>query len=121
MLIHIIRRKDNNDSLILQYTVWFLLLLLILFASIVYISPDVSMAGLGTSLVIMGVLVEFNSKRIWGEYLKQAKKRKKKLSAWQQPNEIFYKINVYLLWPLVIFMGVLSIWVAYMLSALTTV
>jgi len=115
MLLHILRR--NNDSVLLQYTMWFLLLLVLLFASIVYVSPDVSMAGLGTSLVIMGVLVELNGKTVWKDYVKYAKKNKM-ISMWKRPNKLYYNINIYILWPFVIFMGVLSIWTAYYLSTL---
>jgi hypothetical protein len=115
MLLLVLKR--DNDSVILQYTIWFLMLMLLLFASLVDAAPEVSLAGLGATLIIMGVLVELNSAKIWRDYLKSIKKFKK-MSAFQRPSKVYYNINVYILWPFIIFMGILSVWSAYYLTTL---
>jgi uncharacterized membrane protein len=115
MLLLVLKR--DNDSAILQYTIWFLMLMLLLFASLVNAAPEVSLAGLGATLIIMSVLIELNSAKIWSERLKSVKKLKK-MSALQRPKKIYYNINVYILWPFIIFMGGLSVWSAYYLTTL---
>jgi len=76
----------------------------LLFASLVNAAPEVSLAGLGATLIIMSVLIELNSAKIWSERLKSVKKLKK-MSALQRPKKIYYNINVYILWPFIIFMA----------------
>ncbi|GAC1602030.1 MAG: hypothetical protein NVS3B29_04580 [Candidatus Saccharimonadales bacterium] len=74
------------------------------------------MAGLGTLLIIGGALVEINRQRIWENYGKQYRKRKGLKNFWTKPNHTYYTINVLFLWPFIIFLGVICLWVAYSLA-----
>lgn len=113
MLLHIMRRPDEN--VLLRAVVWLLMLLILLFSAAVYVSPQISLAGLGTTLMILGVITELNADRIWRSYVKLVKKAGH-LSFWQRPNKIYYYLNVYILWPVVIGMGLWFVWLAYTLD-----
>jgi hypothetical protein len=85
------------------------------FAVIGELRPIVGLVGIGTTVIITGVLVELNRENIWENYRKQYKKKKNKL-LWTAPNRVYYNINVAFLWPFIIFLGLTCLWAAYMLS-----
>jgi UDP-N-acetylmuramyl pentapeptide phosphotransferase/UDP-N-acetylglucosamine-1-phosphate transferase len=78
--------------------------------------PVVGLVGIGTTLIVTGVLVILNRQRIWDDYVKLYRKRKGLQGMWTKPNEIYYTINVLFLWPFIIFLGFISLWAAYLLA-----
>jgi hypothetical protein len=78
--------------------------------------PTFALTGLGTTLILMGALVILNRQRIWDGYLKRYRKSKGLKGLWTKPNNIYYTLNVVFLWPFIIFLGVICLWAAYMLS-----
>ncbi len=78
--------------------------------------PIVGLVGIGTTLVITGVLVVLNRQRIWDDYVKAYKKRRGVKGIWTKPNDVYYTINVLFLWPFIIFLGLVSLLAAYVLA-----
>lgn len=78
--------------------------------------PVVGLAGLGTVLIVTGVLIELNRVRIWDNYRKTYKKQKGLANIWNKPSPIYYTINVAFLWPFIVFLGVVCLYAAYMLQ-----
>jgi hypothetical protein len=89
--------------------------LVIVFAVIAQVKPAIGLAGLGTVAIITAALVELNRERIWEDYRKLYKKSKGLKGVWHEPRETYYRINIVILWPFVAVLGVLSLWVAYMI------
>jgi hypothetical protein len=92
------------------------ILLLAAFAIIGQARPIIGLVGIGTTAIITGVLVEINRENIWETYRKQYKKNKSLKALWTAPNRVYYNINVVFLWPFIVFLGILCLWAAYMLS-----
>lgn len=79
--------------------------------------PVLALSGIGVTLIIAGVLVEKNRVEIWDEYRAEYKKRHKFFGLWSEPKQIYYTLNVSFVWPLVILLGILSLYAAYVLSS----
>jgi hypothetical protein len=92
------------------------LALLALFVILGQSKPIVGLVGIGVTAVITGALVELNRQRIWEMYRKSYRKQKGAKGLFTQPNHIYYSINVWFLWPFVMFLGVLCLYAAYMLA-----
>lgn len=61
---------------------------------------------IGTTLVLIALLVELEHKIIWQHYLKQYHPHKNKvLDVLVRPYRWVYAANVYVLWPLVLTLG----------------
>ncbi len=90
--------------------------LLAVFSLIGQAKPIIALVGLGTLLILSGALVEANRQRIWDNYGKQYRKRKGVKGFWTKPNRTYYNINVIFLWPFIIFLGAICLWVAYALA-----
>lgn len=91
-------------------------LFLLLLTVFVFMGPShavVALAGIGTTLIVMSVLVEANRERIWADYRKSYKRQKGLKSIWTEPNPRYYTINVKILWPFIFVLGVVSLWAAY--------
>ncbi len=91
------------------------LLLLAIFALLGQGRPVFGLVGIGTTLLVAGALVEVNRDRIWELYLKNHKKSKGE-AFWRRPDPVYYNINVYFLWPFTMFLGLICLWVAYIVS-----
>jgi hypothetical protein len=92
------------------------LFLLAAFVLVGDFKPVYGLVGIGTTVLIAGVMIEVNRNRIWEMYLKTHKKQKGLSSIWTKPNKLYYNLNVYMVWPFVIFMGLVCLWSAYILS-----
>jgi len=92
------------------------LALLAMFVLLGNAKPAYGLLGIGTTVVIGGLLVELNRDRIWETYLKTYKKQKGLRGVWSRPNRLYYNLNVYFLWPFVMFLGAVCLWAAYALS-----
>jgi hypothetical protein len=90
--------------------------LLLFFVILGQSKPVVGLVGLGTVLLVAGALVEFNRTRIWENYKKTYKKNKKLAGFWNQPSDVYYMINVVLLWPFIMFIGFVCLWASYVLA-----
>src|SRR4051812_20403956 len=84
--------------------------LITFFTAMAWVSPVVSLTGLGTVAIVAAALVELNAQKIWADYKKAS--RKKRRSMWTEPQPIFFTINVALLWPFVAFLGAVCLWSA---------
>ncbi len=90
--------------------------LTVAFAILGQTRPIIGLAGLGTTLVIAGALVELNRRVIWENYRKAYRKQKGVAGLWTKPDPVYYAINIVILWPFIVLLGVLCLWSAYMLS-----
>jgi hypothetical protein len=91
------------------------LFLLAVFALLGQDRPVFGLVGIGTTLIVAAVLVETNRGRIW-ELYKQNHKKSKGAGPWSRPDPVYYNINVYFLWPFILFLGLSCLWAAYMVS-----
>lgn len=87
--------------------------LLALFMIMGVAKPLVALVGIGTTAIIAAVLVEVNRVRIWDGYRKAYRKQKGLKGIFTKPNSTYYTINVVLLWPLMLLLGVLCLYTAY--------
>jgi hypothetical protein len=78
--------------------------------------PAVGLAGIGATSVIAAVLVELNRVRIWETYRKAYRKSQGMKGIWTKPSDIYYIINVIILWPLIFVLGALCLYAAYMVG-----
>ena len=90
--------------------------LLLMFALLTQIKPAFGLVGLGTLAILAAGVVELNSQRIWDEYRKGYKKQRRFTGFWHEPKDIYFKLNVYVLWPLVALLGALCLWAGYRLA-----
>jgi len=104
MIFHIHKRIPEAKSVS-----WAFVALLALFALLTIHKPAVGLSGLGTVLVLAALLVEANRDRIWESY-RQDHHRDKGTA---KPNRLYYQLNVYVAWPLVLVVGLAAIWAAY--------
>jgi len=78
--------------------------------------PIYGLVGIGTVLIVASVIVELNRQRIWDQYNKTYKKQAGVVGLWTKPNHVYYTINVAFLWPFILFLGICSLYAAYILS-----
>jgi len=90
--------------------------LFLLFAVVAQIKPVFGLVGLGTLAILAAGVVELHSQRIWDEYRKGYKKQRRFTGIWHEPKEIYFQLNVYVLWPLVALLGALCLWAGYRLA-----
>jgi uncharacterized membrane protein len=90
--------------------------LLIIFGIIAQLKPAIGLAGLGTVAIIAAALVELNRVRIWENYHQLYKKTKGLKGVWHEPREVYYRVNIVILWPFVALLGTLCLWLAYILA-----
>lgn len=90
--------------------------LILLFVLLGQAKPVYGLIGIGTVLIITAGMVEINRQRIWDQYKKTYKKQAGLLGLWTKPNQIYYTINVMILWPFIMFLGICSLFAAYVLS-----
>ena len=90
--------------------------LLVVFVLLGQTKPIVGLAGIGTVLIIAAVMIEINRQRIWDDYKKSYRKQAGKSALWTKPNHLYYTINVAVLWPVVLLLGAVCLYAAYMLG-----
>ena len=89
-----------------NFASWTFAILVISFAWLSLSRPAVGLSGLGTVLILAAILIELNRETIWQGYLKGYKKSKDPLTeALRKPRQIYYSLNVYLVWPLFFLIG----------------
>jgi ABC-type antimicrobial peptide transport system permease subunit len=93
-------------------------LLILAFAVITLYAPVVGLIGVGSLLLLAGIFVEVNADRVWQESMKWQKKNRKNVPWWNRPTPFFYAVNIYVLWPLIILMGIFALVLAYRLVGL---
>ena len=93
-------------------------LLLVVFAILTFYLPIVGLLGMGSLLLLAGIIVEMNADRIWQESAKWQKKNRKSIPWWNRPTPFFYALNVYVLWPIIILMGITDFVLAYKLAGI---
>jgi hypothetical protein len=85
------------------------------FAVLALYAPVVGLIGVGALLLVAGIIVEMNADRIWQESLKWQKKNRKKIPWWNRATPFFYTVNTYVLWPLIIILGIFCLVAGYKL------
>ena len=98
-----------------RYVGWLYGLLILIFAVITQYSVVVGLVGLGSLLLVAGIFVEMNADRIWDESKKWAKQNRKSIPWWNRPTHSYYVLNRFVLWPLVIVIGIAALVIAYKL------
>ncbi len=98
-----------------RFAAWFFIALIAAFCIVTSYQITIGLTGLGVTLLIAGVLLELNSPRIWAESLQWRKKNKNR-PWYTRPNELLYKIHIWILWPLVILLGIGALKAAYFLA-----
>jgi len=78
--------------------------------------PLYALVGIGTTVIVAAVLVELNRVRIWEDYRQAYRKQKGLKGAFTAPNPVYYTLNVVVLWPSILILGVMCLWVAYWLA-----
>jgi hypothetical protein len=100
-----------------RFAGWAFVDLIVLFAVISTVRPVVGLAGLGAVMVLGSILVEANHDMIWQTYKKNYKKTKDPVhEMFHRPNEVYNKLNVYVLWPVLFALGLGAIYAAYWLA-----
>lgn len=100
-----------------QYGNWTFAILLSIFVVISFYKPAVGLAGSGALLILGAIIVEMYSKSIWADYKSSYRPSKDKLRQfWSEPKEIYYKANIYFVWPVVLLFGIMSVAIAYVLG-----
>lgn len=113
ILSHLVLHHKNPEP---RFVPGLFIALIAIFSILGQYKPLIAMAGLGTVLIVAGTLVEANRQSIWTNYQKVYRKRKGLKGIWTKPNHTYYTINVAFLWPFIIFLGVICLWVAYSLA-----
>jgi len=73
---------------------------------------EVVFVAIGTLLILVALLVEIEHKIIWKNHTKHYHKHKNKLAdKLLRPNKVVYWLNIYVVWPLVLVLGVTVIYV----------
>lgn len=102
-----IKRKDSWGRVVgLVIFLWFLVLTSIgnLFGQL----------GLGMSLFVGGIWTLARSKDVWQDYQANWKKLpKSQKSLWNEPREVYYYLNLLILIPLAIVLGLALIFLSY--------
>lgn len=100
-----------------NYAPWVFVGILVFFMLLSPSRPAIGLAGGGAILMLGSILIEINRKQIWDNYKQNYKPSKSQLDRlWSEPKDIYYKLNVLFVWPLVFVTGLLSITVAYLLD-----
>jgi hypothetical protein len=90
---------------------WAFLDLLVLFVVIATHKPSAGLAGVGSILVLASLSVVANKRSIYQNYRESYQKPKNRwLRIFTQTNQAVYKLNVYLVWPLIFFLGLAAIY-----------
>lgn len=113
MFSKLFRRRRQPQT---YYAQGFFLVLFAFFTVVTLVKPTFGLVGLGTLAILAAGVIELNSGRIWDDYRKAYKKQRHFTGMWHEPKEIYYRLNVYVLWPLVALSGALCLWVAYQLA-----
>jgi hypothetical protein len=90
--------------------------LLAMFSLLGQAKPVFGLVGLGTVSILAAALVELNRERIWEGYRKAYRQQKGARGLLTRPNPMYYTINVLFLWPFILFLGVVCLYAAYLLS-----
>ncbi len=107
-------RKKSKPA---NFAGWAFIDLVALFSALTYFRPVVGLTGLGSVLILAAILVEANKDTIWQNYKKQYKKsRYPVVDFFNRPTDFYYKLNVYIIWPLALTLGLLAIYAAYMVG-----
>ncbi len=73
---------------------------------------EVSIVAIGTLLILVALLVEIEHKVIWKRYKKNYHKHNNKfVDELLKPNIWVYRLNIYIVWPLVLILGVAVIYI----------
>ncbi|MDF2460657.1 MAG: hypothetical protein K0S68_60 [Candidatus Saccharibacteria bacterium] len=107
-----IKHKEHRP----KFAPMIFLFLLTIFIFIGDTRPVMALVGIGTIVTIAAVLVLINRDAIWDDYRDRFKKNKGLKGVWVEPNRVYYNINVFVLWPFVLVLGILCLISAYAVS-----
>lgn len=73
--------------------------------------------GIGVLSIVIAVMVESRSSRIWKNYRRNYQPGKNKLvNVLSEPKPLYNMLNVYVLWPAVFLLGIYALYVAWHLG-----
>jgi hypothetical protein len=74
-------------------------------------TTELTLVAIGVALVFLALLVEIEHRVIWKHYKKNYRKHKNKtMHRLLKPYDWVYKVNIYVVWPLVLVLGVYLIY-----------
>jgi thiosulfate reductase cytochrome b subunit len=100
-----------------NYVSWAFVCLVLLYGAIAVHKPAIGLAGLGGIMILGSLQALANKDEIWNSYKKSYKKPKSELmKTLNEPKLIYYQLNVYVLMPLMLVLGLAAIWTAWLLA-----
>lgn len=93
-----------------------IVLMIIIFTILAQSELSSGLLGLGIILIALGTLIEVKSKQIWQNSLRWQNQTKTKLPWYHRPSMVYYRLNVWVLWPVIIVLGLAAILTALALS-----
>lgn len=99
-----------------RFAPWLYVAMVMIFVTVTQFQVIIGLTGLGVTLLIGGVILELNSPKVWADSM-QWRKKNKNMAWYQRPNKLLYQVHIWLLWPLVIFLGLSALISAYSLAA----
>lgn len=101
----------------ISFAKWVYLDLFILSAVLTLAKPAVGLMGMGVVLVLTASQVLANQNLIWRDYVAHYQKSPSRLlNKLQEPKLVYYRINRYILWPIVFGLGLAAILTAAIIS-----
>lgn len=89
---------------------WVFADLVILFLALLFFNVGTGLAGLGATMIIASMFVLANKRYIWEGYKSTYKKPKNKVTRFlSEPTNFAYKANTLVLWPAILFTGLVLI------------
>jgi len=113
MLAKLFRRHRSAQP---HYAQGVFLGLLLFFVVAAQLKPVFGLIGVGLLAIFAAGVVELNSQRIWKDYRSAYKKQRRFTGLWHEPKQLYYQLNIYVLWPLVALLGVLCLLAGYSLA-----
>ena len=106
--------KFQDKAYVPELVFW---LMFLAFTAILYYNMVVGLTGIGCVLTMSSVIILNERKAIWANYKKSYKKPKSQfMRSWGEPKDLYYRINVAIILPLVFLTGVAAIVAAFVIS-----
>lgn len=96
-----------------RFATWAYVDLFLLFGAIFFVRQSAGLAGLGAIMILGSLQILANHKAIWHDYVATYRKSSSAvLNKLQEPKPLYYRFNIYFLWPMVMILGIMAIFAA---------